>query len=604
MPQGRRALLQRVDDFLSGQWQALHAHAHTHAAARPPTPAAAEGLPDSLADGRRSRACSQVQQGNLSRASQLLTASPLAPGTEATLAALSDPDRRPPALLRPIPQEAFSGAAPGPCLQPREVAEALRTAKRGTAPGLSGATMDHYKLFLADEEALALLTAAVNLLASAAVPPAALAALRMARLTALAKPGGGVRGIATGDAFRRLTSRILARHFAADLDAATRPFQYALSTRTGTDAIAALLRAATDADPDTAILSLDGRSAYDCMSRAAIFAEVHSSVPALLPFTQAFYGSSSSYLWFDAASRQHVIPQGEGVEQGDALAPGLFALGQHRALVRASEGLAPGDTLLAYLDDLYVLTRPHRARDAFDRVAAVLEHHTGIRSNLGKTRCYTRRGGPAPAGIAALGPDVWCADGPPAARGFVALGTPIGDPAFSEAYLAERLERQAALLRELPLLPDLQAAWLLLSYCAAPRAQHILRTLPPSASRPYAEAHDAAVAATLSTLLGEPAGLPAHALALAFLPSRLGGLGLACSVRVIPAYWAAWADALPVLAQRAPAALRRPFCLSLRQLRLSGRSCSRWRFPRLDWVEGAPVLGRLGPGLTHPPSFA
>ena len=46
------------------------------------------------------------------------------------------------------------------------------------------------------------------------------------------------------------------------------------------------------------------------------------------------------------------------------LAPALFALGQHNALARAAGGLHPSDNLLAFLDDLYVVTVATRARPA------------------------------------------------------------------------------------------------------------------------------------------------------------------------------------------------------------------------------------------------
>ena len=50
------------------------------------------------------------------------------------------------------------------------VADALRTAKKGTAAGLSGATVDHYKILLADEATLALFAEAATKLANADVP--------------------------------------------------------------------------------------------------------------------------------------------------------------------------------------------------------------------------------------------------------------------------------------------------------------------------------------------------------------------------------------------------------------------------------------------------
>ena len=114
-------------------------------------------------------------------------------------------------------------------------------------------------------------------------------------------------------------------------------------------------------------------------------------------------------------------------------------------------------------------------------------------------------------------------------------------------------------------LPDLQSAWLLLLYCCAPRAQHILRTVPPDQSAAYAEQHDAAVWNTLWALLGEADGSPtaaddhvALARAIGQLPGTMGGVGLTSAVRIAPAaYWAAWADALPVMAARRPDAADR-----------------------------------------------
>ena len=115
--------------------------------------------------------------------------------------------------------------------------------------------------------------------------------MALARLTALRKPGwseehGGVRGIATGDAFRRLVSRTLARQYAADFATATAPYQFALQTRAGTDALAFLLRAATDLDSDATVVSLDGVGAYDHVSRAAFLTKLQQVAPQLEPFVR------------------------------------------------------------------------------------------------------------------------------------------------------------------------------------------------------------------------------------------------------------------------------------------------------------------------------
>ncbi|CAE7567426.1 unnamed protein product [Symbiodinium necroappetens] len=149
-----------------------------------------------------------------------------------------------------------------------------------------------------------------------------------------------------------------------------------------------------------------------------------------------------------------------------------------------------------------------------------VERGAGVEANLGKTRVYNAAGGDAPPGIAALGPDV-------------------------------RRPAEADLLQKLQRLPDLQSAWLLLAYCAAPRAQHLLRNVLSADILPYARAHDAAIWNVVEGPLGgqgpDEGDAWLAARAVAFLPPSFGGLGLLSAERVF-----AWADALPVLRARYP----------------------------------------------------
>ena len=145
---------------------------------------------------------------------------------------------------------------------------------------------EHLKLLLQDLEALELLAKAATHLAQAHVPADVVAGLAMARLAALRKPDGGVRGIATGDVCRRL----VAKEWAQVFDNATRPYQFALQARAGTDALAASVRAALSLRPGSVLVSLDGRSAYDSMSRVAFLSKLREVAPELLPFVRLFYG--------------------------------------------------------------------------------------------------------------------------------------------------------------------------------------------------------------------------------------------------------------------------------------------------------------------------
>ena len=80
-----------------------------------------------------------------------------------------------------------------------------------------------------------------------------------------------------------------------------------------------------------------------------------------------------------------------------------------------------------------------------------------------------------------------------------------------------------------------------------------MRTMPPSVSRIYCEAHDEGIWSTAKALMGiQDASDPEHQ-QLASLPMRMGGLGLRSATRCAgAAYWASWADALPMIRDRTP----------------------------------------------------
>ena len=89
-----------------------------------------------------------------------------------------------------------------------------------------------------------------------------------------------------------------------------------------------------EANPNTTIISVDGVSACDTISREAMMQGLldMEGGETVLPFVRQFYGCVSQHLWEDDAGITHTILQGEGGEQGDPLMPMLYSLGQHRAL--------------------------------------------------------------------------------------------------------------------------------------------------------------------------------------------------------------------------------------------------------------------------------
>ena len=296
---------------------------------------------------------------------------------------------------------------------------------------------------------------------------------------------------------RRLVCKALARQFADDFLEATAPFQYALQTKAGTEALAHALQFLTDFDPETVVLSLDGVGAFDHVKRAAFFKKLESleNLRPLLPVVGLLYGSESRFLWTDAAGQTNVVRQAEGGERGDPLMPALLALAQHDALVEAASKLNPNERVFSFLEDLYVTTSKQRARVVFDTVSESVFRHAGVRAHLGKLKAWSKQSGEAPEGLEVHGGSdnkVWQGDQPEQLNGLVVLGTPLGTRAYVEKRAAERLRTELKLLDEPPKLKDLHCSWVLLTQSAVLRANHTIRILPPTLSRVYAEAHDAA----------------------------------------------------------------------------------------------------------------
>ena len=138
------------------------------------------------------------------------------------------------------------------------------------------------------------------------------------------------------------------------------------------------------------------------------------SKEVVLRLVNMFCGAPSKSLWEDDSGTVHTIDQGEGGEQGDALMPLLYSLGQHGALQKLdSEELRDEETLLAFLDDTHVVI-PCPDRMALQEA---MFSSTGIRINPGKTKWNAARVKLSGCGVLQLTiPQQWCGEDPSCPR--------------------------------------------------------------------------------------------------------------------------------------------------------------------------------------------
>ena len=197
-----------------------------------------------------------------------------------------------------------------------------------------------------------------------------------------------------GDVLRRLVARTMAKQCSKSAEAATAPFQCALQTRRKR------MRLARAPDIDRSGPQRDNSVRGRGWSVRFDIEEVHVGRFIAdrrrrqdVSFVMLFYSDPSVFLQEDELGAVHHVVQGEGWEQGDPLMPLLLCLGQHAALVAVAERLEVGERLVAFLDDLYVISSPERSVDVHDLLREELWRHSTISLHQSKT-CIWNRGGP------------------------------------------------------------------------------------------------------------------------------------------------------------------------------------------------------------------
>ena len=269
-----------------------------------------------------------------------------------------------------------------------------------------------------------------------------------------------------------------------------------------------------------------------------------------------FCGSPSQYLWEDERGVTHTIHQGEGGEQGDAMMLLVYSLGQQ--LVQ--DELREDEALLAFLDDTHLVTSPERTTTVFATLQGALLTQASA-STQAKQKSGIQQVKPPGCNVLQMVAEtfdptavVWRGSGlPTQQQGMKVLGTPLGHPEFVKTNLELKSISHQTFLDRIPLLQDVQASWLLLVHCAAARANYMTRVVEPGATQEFCDRNDGALWQCLSRIMQIPATQPDDVRETASMPMVLGGLGLRSARRTSQAaYWASWADCLPMVQQRHP----------------------------------------------------
>ena len=387
---------------------------------------------------------------------------------------------------------------------------ALNTFRKDTAPGLSGWTWSLLNLALKDMRVVRMFRQmAAGMLEDDCAGQSLLTA---AALTPLIKATGGIRPIAVGDLVYRLCAKaILRKVFKPDQLA---PFQFGVGSPAGVEPIIHLVRKVIQGDNDTDrgfqyLTSIDIINAYNTARRGVMAKSVAKFAPDLLPLFRWTYGRAAALVVRDDATFT-VINATTGVRQGDNLGPLFFSIAIRSLLESLASLLGPRHRIVAYLDDIYILSPEPGildiVSDHFDR------SDLGLKVNQRKSKTLS---------IEHI-----------KSHGIQMLGGFVGPNDFQAQAIQAKADGLKSVCALLPQLPS-QHAFILFRMCAVPRLRHLLRTTPPEVCPEVWTGIDSIIRRVVSWFRWSP-GRQDIDNTLISLPMRLGGLGIMSFTDVSP----------------------------------------------------------------------
>nr|XP_031857099.1 uncharacterized protein CI109_007545 [Kwoniella shandongensis]KAA5524170.1 hypothetical protein CI109_007545 [Kwoniella shandongensis] len=452
------------------------------------------------------KAKQMVEAGLIRKAARLLTA-------DAKVAELDDKtiqslrDKHPLGQESPFAQALRVDSAVPTVPEANDVLLALGSFNPDTSPGPSGWTVKLITLACTEGPFRQFLTTMTAKIASGIMEGKDM--LRVARLTPLLKPDGGVRPIAVGEMFYRLAMKaIFTSNFDPDTLSAN---QFGVGSKGGVETAIHAVQKTIDRHPAFKrfrfLTSLDASNAFNALYRHLLAAAIRKHAPSFLKAVTWSYGTPSQLL-VHSNSTTVEIESSEGVKQGDPLGPLLFSLAIKDAVGELQALLGEKYLVLAYLDDIFILGEDEDAL----QVATEYFGRDGSPLRLNRTKCK----------------QVEIETVRTSKDGFRLLGSCVGSTEARRCFLQEKIGEVRDSLQHLDLLPK-QHALLILRLSCHQRLRHLQRTLMSSDLTDLWDNLDNLLWEALDRIRGSGPEPTRSSLdrQLLSLPPAMGGIGLA-----------------------------------------------------------------------------
>ena len=348
------------------------------------------------------------------------------------------------------------------------------------------------------------------------IPEQMLPFLYGASLIAFSKPSGGVRPIAIGNTFRRLTAKAAALAAKEAVKTKLFPLQLGVAVPGGAEAIVHTARSYCRSNLESVdpvlLLKIDFENAFNSVRRDLLLRTARKELRDIYPFIYQCY-FKPSHLFFDETT----LLSAEGVQQGDPLGPMCFSLAIHGLVSRLTSELN-----MWYLDDGTLAGNPESVRSDFEAIIAA-QDSLGLKVNVSK--CEFSVLGSDPELVNTIR-DSFTADfvGAKCVRpnDLSLLGTPLFQEAL-DPEISSRLATFKSTCTRLQSLEHHDALFLLKNVFHIPKLLYLLRTAPCFSSSILKE-FDQTARSCLETITN--CRLDDQAFNQASLPVKFGGLGI------------------------------------------------------------------------------
>ena len=142
-----------------------------------------------------------------------------------------------------------------------------------------------------------------------------------AKLIALKKPDGGLRPIAVGNTFRRLSAKCAGYHVFESRQARYGNRQVGVGTKRGAELASHVFRCLIESPQpkEIVILKIDFENAFNSINRRFMLEKVFETHPEVYKYSHSAYSQPRFLFYGDS-----VIKSCEGTQQGDPESPALF----------------------------------------------------------------------------------------------------------------------------------------------------------------------------------------------------------------------------------------------------------------------------------------